>query len=168
MKVAVIGYSGAGKSTLARILGDKYGIPVLHLDKVQFTSNWQEQDREAARSIVAAFMESPHWVIDGNYQGFYQERRLEEADQIIFLNFPRRVCLPQALGRYFKNRGKSRESMAEGCMEKFDWAFFRWLIWEGRTSKIRAHYRNIYDTYPTKTVVLENRGQVARFLAGPS
>ena len=34
MKIAVIGYCGAGKSTLARALGERYGIPVLHFDRV--------------------------------------------------------------------------------------------------------------------------------------
>jgi len=45
MKIAVIGYSGAGKSTLARVLGERFGIPVLHFDTVQFTPNWQERNQ---------------------------------------------------------------------------------------------------------------------------
>ena len=67
MKIAVIGYSGAGKSTLARALGERYGIPVLHFDRVQFTPNWQERDREEARRMVHEFMEQPQWVMDGTY-----------------------------------------------------------------------------------------------------
>lgn len=40
MKIAVIGYSGSGKSTLSRKLGEKYGLPVLHIDAVEFKPNW--------------------------------------------------------------------------------------------------------------------------------
>ena len=86
MKIAVIGYSGSGKSTLSRQLGEVYGIPVLHLDTVQFCADWQERDREEARAMVAAFMQRDAWVIDGNYRGFFQEERLGQADRILFLN----------------------------------------------------------------------------------
>ncbi|MHC3835481.1 GTPase, partial [Streptococcus thermophilus] len=43
MKIAIIGYSGSGKSTLANFLGQHYNCEVLHLDKIHFTSNWQER-----------------------------------------------------------------------------------------------------------------------------
>ena len=43
MKIAVLGYSGSGKSTLARKLGELYGVPVLHLDAVQFLPGWRER-----------------------------------------------------------------------------------------------------------------------------
>lgn len=59
MKIAVLGYAGSGKSTLARALGELYGIPVLHLDRVQFTPNWQERDRAEALAMVHDFMEHP-------------------------------------------------------------------------------------------------------------
>lgn len=48
MKIAILGYSGSGKSTLARRLGEQYGIPVLHLDRVQFLPGWRERDPEEA------------------------------------------------------------------------------------------------------------------------
>ena len=49
MKIAVLGYSGAGKSTLARMLGEYYNIPVLHLDTVQFLPNWKIRDEYKKR-----------------------------------------------------------------------------------------------------------------------
>lgn len=37
------------------------------------------------------------WIIDGNYAKFCQERRLEEADLIVFMDYTRRICLWQAV-----------------------------------------------------------------------
>lgn len=77
MRIAVLGYSGAGKSTLARALGERYTIPVLHLDTVQFTPGWLERDREEAQRMVHAFLENPEWVIDGTYSKFEYDRYLK-------------------------------------------------------------------------------------------
>ena len=109
MKIAIIGYAGSGKSTLARQLGEFYDIPVLHMDKTQFEHNWIERDEEIAKNMVEKFMnENKSWVIDGNYTKFHRERRLNEADEIIFMNYSRWTCLWQAFKRYIKYKGKTR------------------------------------------------------------
>ena len=48
------------------------------------------------------------------------------------MNFPRRICFPQAFKRYLNYKNKTRESMADGCNEKFDLEFIKWLLFEGR------------------------------------
>jgi adenylate kinase family enzyme len=133
MKIAIIGYSGSGKSTLAKKLSQRYNCPILYLDTVNFEQDWVERDREVAKSMVAAFMENESWVIDGNYIEFYQERRLEEADKIIFMDFPIFTCFFQAYRRKVKARNTTRDSMADGCIEKFDLEFARWIVRDGRT-----------------------------------
>lgn len=164
MKIAVIGYSGAGKSTLAKTLSEIYGCPLLYLDTVQFEADWKERDREAACQMVASFMNNSQWVIDGNYYGFYQQQRLEQADKIVFLNFPRLVCLKQAVTRYLKYRNTTRESMSQGCKEKFDFEFFIWIIYKGRTRSRRSHFDTIVEKYQPKVVVLKNRRQVNEYI----
>ncbi len=165
MKIAVIGYSGAGKSTLAAEFSRRCSIPLLYLDKVQFTDNWCERDRAEVLSMVEDFMAQDDWVIDGNYTGFHYERRLLEADHIVFLDFSRLTCLWQALRRYREFRGGVRESMADGCCEKMDWEFLRWILWEGRNVKRREHFRQVCRRYPEKVTVLKNRGHLEHFLA---
>lgn len=168
MKIAVLGYSGAGKSTLARALGEKYGIPVLHFDTVQFTPNWEVRDRDEARRMVHEFMENPQWVMDGTYSNFEYERRLSEADVIILLLFPRLVCFLRAWKRYFRFRGKSRPDMADGCCEKMDGEFIWWLLWKGRTRRRREKFQKVVAQYPEKTVVLKNQRDIDRYLEGLS
>lgn len=168
MKIAVLGYSGAGKSTLARALGEKYGIPVLHFDTVQFTPNWEVRDRDKARRMVHEFMENPQWVMDGTYSNFEYERRLSEADVIILLLFPRLVCFLRAWKRYFRFHGKSRPDMADGCCEKMDGEFIWWLLWKGRTRRRREKFQKVVAQYPEKTVVLKNQRDIDRYLEGLS
>ncbi|MDD5938938.1 MAG: DNA topology modulation protein [Clostridiales bacterium] len=164
MKIVVIGYSGAGKSTLARELGLRFVCEVLHLDSINFISGWRERDRKEALALVSAFMARDSWIIDGNYSGFLQEQRLEEADQILFLDFSRWDCLRRVWKRYRTYRGRTREELPEGCVEKLDREFLRWVLWEGRTPRKREDYRRILERYPGKTVVLRNQRDIDRYL----
>ena len=160
MKIAIIGYSGSGKSTLAALLGELYGIPVLHMDRVRFLPNWVERDRDEEDAIVEQFMNENNeagWVIDGNYTSVHYERRIREADKIIFLDFPRLVCLWRASKRYRTFRGKSRPSAAEGCNEKLDAAFVKWILWDGRTKERRARYERVAEQYGEKLVRVKNQ-----------
>ena len=158
MRIVIRGYSGSGKSTLARRLGERYQIPVLHLDRVHWTAGWTERDDAEKRQIIRDFLdENDSWVIDGNYSALYQERRLEEADQILLLLFGRVTCLGRVLRRYHRYKGKTRPDMGEGCDEKVDAEFLRWVLWEGRSRKIRQNYATIAARYPEKTLILRNQ-----------
>lgn len=111
MKIAIIGYSGCGKSTLAGYLSELYQIPVLYLDSVFWLPGWKGRKREESADIVKNFLDTNvSWVIDGNYSYMEYEKRMEEADRIIFLSFNRFSCLFRAFRRYFKYRGTTRES----------------------------------------------------------
>jgi len=168
MKVAVIGYSGAGKSTLARALGERYGVPVLHMDWVYWVPDWQVRDREEAHRIVHEFMEQPQWVIDGNYTKFEYERRMAEADRIIFLNFSRLACFFRAWKRFFQFRGATRADMGEGCTEKMDLEFMKWILWKGRTQREKKGYRFTLSEYPEKVDILRSQREINRYLEGLS
>lgn len=163
MKIAIIGYSGSGKSTLARKLAKYYKAPVLFLDTVNFLPNWIERDRDEGRLIVCDFMKNDSWVIDGNYSDFFQKERLEQADKIIFLKFPRRICIYRALKRYFKYKNTTREDMAKGCIEKIDLEFIWWILYEGRTKEIRNHYKQIEKDFKNKIVVLKKQKKLICF-----
>lgn len=164
MKIAILGYSGSGKSTLAKYLAEVYDIPLLYLDRVNFESGWQERSTEEARAIVRAFMEQPDWVIDGNYQRFYQQERLEQADQVILMLFNRFSALHRIIRRNREFSNRSRESMADGCAEKLDLDFLCWILFRGRTpAKIRQH-RLLMHRYGEKVTVIRNQRQLDRFM----
>ena len=167
MKIAVTGYSGSGKSTLAKRLSEEFGTPLLYLDSVNFKPGWEPRDRTEALDMVNEFMKNDSWVIDGNYNGFLQERRLEEADRIIFMNFNRFSCFFRAFSRFRQYRGKVRESAAKGCYEKFDAEFARWILFESRTPERRRAYREMCQKYRDKTVIIKNQRELSAFTENP-
>ena len=165
MKVAILGHSGAGKSTLAERMGKKYAVPVLHIDTIQFLPGWVVRPQEEKMALMQEFLDSnDSWVIDGNYSALYQARRLEEADRIILMEFNRFASLWRAWKRYRKYRGQARTSMAEGCPEKMDAAFVKWILWEGRGAKKQQHFREIEQQYPDKTIVIRNQRQLDQYM----
>ena len=168
MKIVVIGYSGSGKSTLARALGERYGIPVLHFDRVYWAPGWQVRDREEAHQMVHDFMENPAWVMDGNYTNFEYQRRLAEADEIIFLDFPCLACFFRAWKRFFRNLGRTRADMGEGCNEKMDLEFMWWLLWKGRGCQKKKWLAAGLEKYLDKVTVLKSQREIDRYLEGLS
>ena len=73
---------------------------------------------------------------------------------------PRLVCLARAWRRYRRHRGHARGDMAPGCPERFDRAFIRRLLIDGRSRKRRELLREVAERHPGKTVVLRTQRQI--------
>ncbi len=164
MKIAIFGHSGSGKSTLGAFLGKLYGAPVLHLDVIAFEEGWKRREMAESRALAQQFMEQESWIIEGNYREMGWEKRVEEADQLIYMNFPRLTCLKRAWKRYRTYQGRTRESIAPGCPEKLDLEFVFWILWQGRTPRRLARFRQTVKKYRDKTVVLKNQRQLDAFM----
>ena len=161
MKIAIIGYSGSGKSTLARKLAEHYQIPVLHFDRVQFRPNWEIRPQQSKELMTKVFLDlHEDWVIEGNYSKPSYERRMKEADIIIMLLFNRISCLYRVTRRYLKYKNTTRSDMADGCKEKLDWEFVKWVLRDGRSKTARERYQNVVNQYPEKTIVIKNQRQL--------
>ena len=161
MKIAIVGYSGSGKSTLARELAQKYQTDVLHFDTVQFLPDWKVRSDEEKKRITENFLDThDSWVIDGNYTKLFFERRMEEADIIILLLFNRFSCLYRAYRRYIKYKNTTRPDMAEGCNEKFDSVFIKWILWDERSKHEKERYKGLISKYGDKAVVIKNQKQL--------
>lgn len=161
MKIAIIGYSGSGKSTLARHISKTMNIPVLHLDKVNWIYGWNERDKNDQLNIVRNFLdENSSWIIDGNYSKLFYKERLISSDSIIFMNFSRINCLFRVINRRIKYSGKTREDMGEGCPEKIDYEFLKWILLNGRTKPKRKNYKGIISDFGEKVTVINNQKQL--------
>lgn len=125
-KILIIGSGGAGKSVFARQLGAILNIPVFHLDAYFWKPHWNPTPREEWIEILVDLMQKDQWILDGNYQSTL-EMRFQKADTIFFLDFSRFFCLWRVLKRHVLYRNQSRPDMGEGCPEKIDSEFLRWI-----------------------------------------
>lgn len=163
-RVLVIGPGGAGKSTFARRLGAATGLPVVHLDALYWRAGWQSMPKDEWLRTVDALLAADAWVMDGNYGGT-MARRIAAADTVVFLDLPRAVCLWRAVGRRIRYHGRTRPDMADGCPERLEAEFLRW-IWRYPRDKRPGVLRMLEAAAPTtRVVVLRTPRQVERFLA---
>jgi adenylate kinase family enzyme len=127
-KIAIIGSGGAGKSTLARRLGEALSIEVYHLDQLHWLPDWTQPPKDEWRKTVERLVEKDEWIIDGNFNST-MELRMQAADAVIYLDFPRALCTYRALKRILKYYNQTRPDMGAGCKEKLDLEFLRW-VWK--------------------------------------
>lgn len=162
-KIVLIGSGGSGKSTLARHLGEKLKIYVYHLDALFWKPNWVGVPKDEQRKVQNDLIKEEKWIIDGNYGGT-MEIRLNAADTIIFLDIHRTICVYRAFKRIVKYRNRTRPDMGEGCEERFDLEFFKW-IWEYPTTKRPVILKRLDQlSRDKKVIILKSPKEVQRFL----
>lgn len=125
-RVLIVGCGGSGKSTLARAMGGRFGLPVVHLDRLWWLPGWQNVTREEFDEGLAKALARPEWIIDGNYARTFAER-LARADFCVYLDIDTETCMRGALDRARRYAGKTRPDMTEGCEERMDAEFEQWI-----------------------------------------
>ena len=158
----IIGCGGSGKSTLARQLGEKTGLPVVHLDKLFWRPGWVNLTREEFDVVHNAAIEEKKWILDGNFDRT-MEPRIRRCDTVVYLDFSRIACLCGVMKRILTTYGKVRPDMGDGCPERFDLEFLQW-VWNFNKNKREKNYRLLEQYGDKRIYILKNRKQVKEFL----
>ena len=162
-RVLIIGCGGSGKSTLARALGEITGLPVVHLDKLFWKPGWVESSREEIDGVIRREIGKNRWIIDGNYNRTLPQR-LERCDTVIYLDFSRLACLLGVAKRILTTRGTVRPDMGEGCPERFDLDFLKW-VWNFNKNKRQRYYEMLNALENKQVYILKSRREVKAFLS---
>ena len=161
-RLLVIGSCGAGKSVLTRRLCALTGLPAIHLDALYWQPGWAEPEKSAFDVLLSHACAGEKWIMDGTYVRTLP-MRLRRAEAVIYLRYPRRVCLLGILRRIFLGRFRPRPDMAPGCPERLDFSFLRycWNFEKAQTPKIAAALAD----YHGRVIVFHSRKETETFCA---
>ena len=124
MKLRIIGGSGSGKSTLAGVLGDRYGIPVCDLDRLQWGGSYGKRRPEEERAaLLREVLSQENWIIEGVYYAWTAET-FAQADAICLLELPLGLCRRRVIKRFFRRR---RQGGGSGETLRSFRALLRWM-----------------------------------------
>ncbi|MGB0935412.1 MAG: adenylate kinase [Alphaproteobacteria bacterium] len=122
MNICVLGVSASGKSTLAKHLADILGLTHIELDSLHFLPGWIERPDEDMKKDVLELTERGNWVVCGNY-AFLREYHLDNADKIIWLNYPFYKVFWRCICRTLR-RIINKEPCCNGNIETIRMQFF--------------------------------------------
>ena len=161
-RISIVGGSGSGKSTLCNILSHELNLPAVHLDSINFKSNWVEIDKNERDKIILEKSNEDKWIIDGNYNKTLKER-FNKADLIIWLDYSTFTQIKGIIKRYFKMR-KSERPEIPGCKERLDFTFIKYVITYNK--KKRPILADILNSIPKeKVLIFKNQKSLNNWLA---
>mgnify|MGYP000985470443 CR=1 FL=1 len=163
-KILILGNGGSGKSTLARKMSEILNIPVIHLDVYYWNPGWVATPDEEWITKVEELLSGDSWIIDGNYTSTMR-KRVGAADTVIFLDMPLMLSLCRVVKRRIMYHGRSRPDMCEGCNEKLDLDFIRWILrFNKRKPQVRKELESLRGI--KNIIILRGVKQVREFLDG--
>lgn len=165
-RVMIVGGPGSGKSTLGRLLGERTGLPVFHMDHIHWMPGWVERGKDEKDRLTRAVHGQDRWIFEGGHSRTYDER-VARADTFVWLDIPLWRRLWRVVRRSVVHHGTTRPDLPDGCPEKLDRETLNFLafIWRTRHSA-RVKLQAIADDPPVHLTVyrLHNMRDVRRFL----
>lgn len=160
-RVLVVGPCGAGKSTFGFALAEATGLPLFHMDKLNWRPGWTEIGDEALRELLGEVVAGERWIIEGTYGGTL-DARLPRADTVVYLDYPIPLCFWRVLKRIARWRGRTRPDMSEGCPERLDMGFLLYVARWNHGSRQRLEAR--IAPHIAKVIRLRKPAEAARWL----
>lgn len=163
MKIHIIGPSGSGKTYLAQRLGEKYHIPVHHLDEIFWDNSSSafsvKRDPETRDAMLAQILKDEDWIIEG-VQHTWVGGSFAAADQICLLETPAALCrfriVKRSIQRKLHNNGRKNETLASLI------ALLKWTrkFYAVNLPEIRAELQR----YDEKVIIIKHKAQLRSIL----
>ncbi|MGI9049169.1 MAG: AAA family ATPase [Rubrobacteraceae bacterium] len=138
---------------------------MIHLDQFYWRPGWRETPSDEWDGIVRGLIGRESWIMDGNYGGTL-DIRLEAAEAVIFLDFPRTLCIRRVMARRLRYARRIRLDMASGCPEHLTFKFLKYL-WRYPVEQRPGILEKLERRSDDKIVqILRSPEQVHEFVAG--
>ncbi len=170
MKIRIIGNSGSGKTTVARMLGEYFRIPVLHMDSIAFipNSDFVLKEKELVRTDISKFVTyNNKWIIEGNYISTI-DAVYNVPDVLIFIDLPVEQALYNFQKRHEQFKGKSRPEHPN-LIETDKQEMIEWISsYPQRRSKLTDYILQEQMQNPLVNILhLEDMGEVKAICNNP-
>ena len=158
-RVLVIGCPGSGKSRLSKVLHDKTGLPLYHLDNLFWNADKTNVEKSVFSERLSEVLERDEWIIDGNYAST-MEKRMAVCDTVIFLDYPTDLCLDGV-----KRRQGTRRSDMPWIETEQDKALIEFI--KGYNDRNRPQVMALLEKYSEKRILIfKSREEADAFLRG--
>jgi adenylate kinase family enzyme len=137
-KIAIVGAGGSGKSSLAQSLAIDLKYELFSLDMLFWKKNWVCSSPVEFSIKQRSLFVKDYIIIEGTYENFLDER-LEACDLFILVSVNPFICLFRVLIRTLNSKGRVRNGMPEGCIEKISLEYFKFLFWILTYSKVEKY-----------------------------
>jgi adenylate kinase family enzyme len=169
-KISVVGNACAGKTRLSRKLAKIYGLPITHVDSIQFLPGMTIRSYRESIDLLSAVQLQESWLIDGFGPLDIIEKRFETADLVIFIDFPIWRNYWWATKRNILNLWSRREELPEGCDERSLKHILKLYktLWQVHT-KMRPELLRIFtrDQYKNKILFIRSIKELKEVLTVP-
>lgn len=160
-KILIIGISGTGKTTLARKLSKLLKIPVSHYDEFVRDKNRTEVNEKIVEKKLEEVVKKDTWIIEW-YIHPASKIRLEKADIVLYLDYSGFTAMLGWLKRRRQHRGKTRQEMADGCIEKFDLKYLKAMLSREERPEIEEAIKDFWE----KIIRFKKKKEVIKFIKG--
>jgi adenylate kinase family enzyme len=116
-RIAIIGNGGGGKTTLAKALAEKYSLPLIHVDSIQYLAEMKVRNPQETTKILNQHVGEQAWLIDGFGSFEVMKHRFEQADKVIFIDFPLWRHYFWCTKRQIKSLWAPRTELPDDCNE---------------------------------------------------
>lgn len=134
-RITIIGNAAGGKTTLARQLGASTGLPVFHIDSIQFLPSLEIRPLDETRAELKKIISQEFWILDGLGPFDLLIDRFRASDIVIFLDLPIWQHYYWFLKRQVTSLWRPRSELPAGSRE------FGFL----RTKKVLKTMRGIHE-----------------------
>lgn len=170
-KIAIIGNCAAGKTELGRVLSKSTGIPVFHVDSLQFVENMKIRSHQETIQDLTQIENLNEWIIDGFGPLDILEQRLIKADLVLFIDLPLWRHYWWLTKRQIKSIWSPRQELPSNCSD-LSWPQIKKLyrgIWQVHT-KMRPEMLKILarQELKSKVVIIRTVSDFSKFQLLPN